>query len=155
MAGVAAILWGLMFRGVSFITGFLPGIKAFTAAVLGGIGNIVGAMFGGLLLGLIEALGPNVILRGWSWRIPFSLGIVLLLAGVAVLLLGRSTRRKGIVVVGAAIVVMGLTGVVGFTMEVPGLSQLKDVVSFTALVLVLIFKPAGLFGEQLGQEDRA
>lgn len=155
MAGVAAILWGLMFRGVSFITGFLPGIKAFTAAVLGGIGNTVGAMVGGLLLGLIEALGPNIILRGWSWRIPYALGVILLITGIAVLLAGRAIRRKGIVALGAAGVVMGLTGVSGFTVDVPGLSQLKDVVGFTALVLVLIFKPAGLFGERLGKEGRA
>ena len=50
MAGVAGTLWALLFRGVSFITGFLPGIKAFTAAVLGGIGNLGGAMAGGVLL---------------------------------------------------------------------------------------------------------
>jgi len=155
MAGVAALLWALMFRSVSFITGFLPGIKAFTAAVLGGIGNIVGAMVGGLLLGLFESLGPNVILRGLSWQIPLALGIVLLAAGIATVVGGRAVKRNGIVVLGAAAIVMGLTGVAGFTIVIPGLSQLKDVVAFTALVLVLIFRPAGLFGEQLGREDRA
>ena len=155
MAGVAALLWALMFRSVSFITGFLPGIKAFTAAVLGGIGNIVGAMVGGLLLGLFEAIGPNVVLRGLSWQIPLALGIVLLSAGVATVVGGRAMKRNGIVVLGAAAILMGLTGVAGFTIVIPGLSQLKDVVAFTALVLVLIFRPAGLFGEQLGREDRA
>ncbi|MDH3462084.1 MAG: branched-chain amino acid ABC transporter permease, partial [Acidimicrobiia bacterium] len=49
MAGVAGLLWALLFRGVDFLTGFLPGIKAFTAAVLGGIGNLPGAMLGGVL----------------------------------------------------------------------------------------------------------
>ena len=44
--------------------GFLPGIKAFTAAVLGGIGNIAGAMLGGLILGLLESIGPGLLLRG-------------------------------------------------------------------------------------------
>jgi branched-chain amino acid transport system permease protein len=155
MAGVAALLWALMFRSISFITGFLPGIKAFTAAVLGGIGNIVGAMVGGLLLGLFEAIGPNVVLRGLSWQIPLALGIVLLSAGVATVVGGRAMKRNGIVVLGAAAILMGLTGVAGFTIVIPGLSQLKDVVAFTALVLVLIFRPAGLFGEQLGREDRA
>ncbi len=155
MAGVAALLWAMLFRGVSFITGFLPGIKAFTAAVLGGIGNIVGAMVGGVLLGLFEGLGPNVVLRGLAWQIPTSLGIVLLVAGVGVVFAGRSTHRNGIVVLGASTILMGLVGVWGFTIVIPGLSQLKDVVAFTALVLVLIFKPAGLFGEQLGNEDRA
>jgi len=155
MAGVAALLWALMFRSVSFITGFLPGIKAFTAAVLGGIGNIVGAMVGGLLLGLFESIGPNVILRGLSWQIPFALGIVLLAAGIASVVGGRAVKRNGIIVLGAAAILMGLTGVAGITIVIPGLSQLKDVVGFTALVLVLIFKPAGLFGEQLGREDRA
>lgn len=104
MAGVAGLMWALLFRGVNFFTGFIPGIKAFTAAVLGGIGNMVGAMGGGVLLGLFEGVGPLLILSG--------LGI-------------------------------------------PGVSQLKDVVAFAALVLVLVFRPSGLFGERLGTEDRA
>ena len=155
MAGVAALLWALLFRGVSFITGFLPGIKAFTAAVLGGIGNIVGAMVGGILLGLFEGLGPNIVLRGLSWQIPMILGFALLVVGVIVVVGGRYLARNGLVVLGAAVILMGITGIAGFTIVIPGLSQLKDVVAFTALILVLIFKPAGLFGEQLGREDRA
>ncbi|MEE8457168.1 MAG: branched-chain amino acid ABC transporter permease [Acidimicrobiia bacterium] len=155
MAGVAALLWALLFRGVSFIMGFLPGIKAFTAAVLGGIGNIVGAMLGGILLGLFEGLGPNIVLRGLAWQVPTALAIVLILSGGLGAIVGRFIDRKGLVVLGAAAILMGLTGVVGFTIVIPGLSQLKDVVAFTALVLVLIFKPSGLFGEQLGKEDRA
>ncbi len=65
LAGAAGIFNGL-FRpqGVYFFMGFIPGIKAFTAAVLGGIGNVPGAMLGGLLLGVIEALGPNLFLEG-------------------------------------------------------------------------------------------
>lgn len=64
MAGVAGLLWALLFRGVDFLTGFLPGIKAFTAAVIGGIGNLPGAMLGGVLLGLFEGVGPLLVLDG-------------------------------------------------------------------------------------------
>lgn len=103
MAGIAGSMWAMLFRGVSFDTGFLPGIKAFTAAVLGGIGNIAGAMLGGVLLGLFEGVGPLLILDGWG---------------------------------------------------IPGVSQLKDVVAFAALVLVLVFRPSGLLGERLSSEER-
>lgn len=155
MAGVAAILWAIIFRAVTFSTGFLPGIKAFTAAVLGGIGNIVGAMVGGLLLGLFEGLGPNVVLRGLSWQIPVGAGVVLAIAGGVVVVTARTMRRNGVVVLGAASMLLGMAGILGWTIVIPGVSQLKDVVAFTALILVLIFKPSGLFGEQLGKEDRA
>ncbi len=66
MAGIAAILWALVFRQAHFYMGFVPGIKAFTAAVLGGIGSIPGAALGGLFLGLIEAVGPPLFLEGLS-----------------------------------------------------------------------------------------
>jgi branched-chain amino acid transport system permease protein len=155
MAGIAAILWGLLFRGVSYFTGFIPGIKAFTAAVLGGIGNIVGAFVGGIVLGIFEGVGPNVILRGLAWQIPLALGITFLIAGGGLLVLGRLIGRASILMLGGAAVALGITGLFGWTIVIPGLSQLKDVVAFTALVLVLIFKPSGLFGEQLGSEDRA
>lgn len=155
MAGVAALLWALLFRGVSFVTGFLPGIKAFTAAVLGGIGNIVGAMFGGILLGLFEGLGPNIVLRGLAWQIPMSLAIVLFIVGGIGVIGGHTMGKRSAVAFGAAAIAMGFVGVTGTTIVIPGLSQLKDVVAFTALILVLIFKPAGLFGEQLGRDDRA
>jgi branched-chain amino acid transport system permease protein len=104
MAGVGGILWGLLFRSVTHMTGFLPGIKAFTAAVVGGIGNMGGAMAGGVFLGSAESIAPLVILE---------------------------------------------------PLGVPGVTQLKDAIAFTVLVLVLLFKPAGLFGEKLSQEDRA
>jgi branched-chain amino acid transport system permease protein len=101
-AGAAGIFNGL-FRpaGVYYFMGFFPGIKAFTAAVLGGIGSIPGAMIGGLLLGLIESLGPNLILEG--------LGI-------------------------------------------PGANQLKDAIAFMILVMILIFRPQGIFGERLAEK---
>jgi len=56
MAGAAGVLYGMLFRQVFYFSGFVPGIKAFTAAVLGGIGSLPGAVLGGLLIGIIEAL---------------------------------------------------------------------------------------------------
>ncbi len=66
LAGATGILYVMLFNIVSFSMGFLPGIKAFTAAVLGGIGNIVGAMIGGILLGLLESIGPRLLLSGFG-----------------------------------------------------------------------------------------
>ena len=63
-AGVAGVLYAIIFHQVHFYMGFIPGLKAFTAAVLGGIGNVVGAWLGGTLLGLLESLGPNLFLSG-------------------------------------------------------------------------------------------
>lgn len=100
MAGAAGVLYGLMFRQIFFFTGFVPGIKAFTAAVLGGIGNIPGAMVGGFLLGELESVGPTLFLDG---------------------------------------------------LGVPSPNQLKDVIAFTVLVLVLIFRPQGIMGERLSR----
>ena len=65
LAGAAGVLRGVYQpQGISFFMGFVPGLKAFTAAVLGGIGNIPGAMLGGLFLGVFEGIGPNLILQG-------------------------------------------------------------------------------------------
>ena len=66
MAGVAGILWGILFRSVIHTTGFLPGIKAFSAAVVGGIGNLGGAMAGGLTLGSAESIAPLMVLEPWG-----------------------------------------------------------------------------------------
>ena len=61
LAAVAGVMWGANYSSIQFAMGFLPGLKAFSAAVLGGIGNIYGAMIGGVLLGLIEAMGAGYI----------------------------------------------------------------------------------------------
>jgi branched-chain amino acid transport system permease protein len=100
LAGAAGVLYCFMFRIVTFYMGFIPGIKAFTAAVLGGIGNPAGAMLGGLFLGIFESLGPTLFLDGLGIPAPY---------------------------------------------------QLKDVIAFTMLVMVLIFRPTGILGERLGK----
>ncbi|QKW35379.1 branched-chain amino acid ABC transporter permease [Actinomadura sp. NAK00032] len=92
MAGVAAALYFLRFEQTNYFVGFLLGIKAFTAAVLGGIGNIRGALAGGFVLGLLEMYGSSLF--GSQWR---------------------------------------------------------DVVAFTVLILVLMFRPTGILGESLQQ----
>ena len=101
LAGAAGVLYALIFRQVHFFMGFIPGLKAFTAAVLGGIGNVPGAMLGGLFLGVFESLGPSLFLEGLGIPAPY---------------------------------------------------QLKDVIAFTMLVLVLIFRPTGIMGVELSKK---
>ncbi|TDD70305.1 branched-chain amino acid ABC transporter permease [Actinomadura rubrisoli] len=92
MAGVAAALYMLRIESTDYFVGFLLGIKAFTAAVLGGIGNIRGALVGGFVLGLLETYGSSLFGSGW-----------------------------------------------------------RDVVAFSVLILVLMFRPTGILGESLQQ----
>jgi len=61
LAALAGVMWASNYGSVQHTMGFLPGLKAFTAAVFGGIGNLAGAMVGGILLGVIEALGGGYI----------------------------------------------------------------------------------------------
>ncbi|MEO8299651.1 MAG: branched-chain amino acid ABC transporter permease, partial [Burkholderiales bacterium] len=61
LAALAGVMWAANYGTVQHAMGFLPGLKAFTAAVFGGIGNLGGAMLGGVLLGLIEALGSGYL----------------------------------------------------------------------------------------------
>jgi len=70
LAGAAGVLYALMFKQVYYIMGFIPSIKAFTAAVLGGIGNVPGAMLGGIFLGIAESVGPTLFLDGLGVPAP-------------------------------------------------------------------------------------
>jgi branched-chain amino acid transport system permease protein len=79
MAGVAAMLFGLRFENTQYIIGFLPGIKAFTAAVLGGIGNLRGALIGGLVLGLVESYGGSIFGSQWLDVVAFSVLVIVLM----------------------------------------------------------------------------
>lgn len=73
LAGIAAVLFSLTFEQVQFTMGFRPGIAAFTAAVLGGIGVISGAALGGFVIGLLQAVGPPLLLTGFGVPSVFSL----------------------------------------------------------------------------------
>jgi branched-chain amino acid transport system permease protein len=92
LAGAAGALYGIFFEAVRYNIGFLPGIKAFTAAVLGGIGNIRGALVGGLLLGVLENWGATVL--GGEWKDVFAFSVlVLVLMFRPTGLLGESLGR--------------------------------------------------------------
>ncbi|MBN9620491.1 MAG: branched-chain amino acid ABC transporter permease, partial [Actinobacteria bacterium] len=78
LAGVAGFMYGIAFGGVFYTMGFTPGVKAFTAAVLGGIGNIRGAMLGGLLLGEAEVLISALPFIGATWVDVISFVVLIL-----------------------------------------------------------------------------
>ncbi len=101
LGGAAGLLYALKFTRIDPFIGFFPGIKAFTAAVLGGIGNMTGALLGGIILGLLETFAGSYL-------------------GV-------------------------------FTMGAAG-SEYKDIFAFSILILVLIFRPQGLMGKNVGQK---
>jgi len=94
-AGAAGVLYALMFKQVHFFMGFIPGIKAFTAAVLGGIGNIPGAMLGGIFLGLIESLGPSLFLDGLGIIAPYQLKDAIAFILLVLVLIFRPTGILG------------------------------------------------------------
>jgi branched-chain amino acid transport system permease protein len=101
MAGIAGVFYAFVYKQVYFFMGFTPGIKAFGAAVLGGIGNIPGAMLGGFFLGMVESVGPTLFLDGLGIPAPY---------------------------------------------------QLRDLIAFTLLIMVLIFRPQGLLGERMAKK---
>jgi len=101
LGGAAGVLYALKFTRIDPFVGFFPGLKAFTAAVLGGIGNLTGALLGGIVLGMLETFAGAYL-------------------GV-------------------------------FTMGAAG-SEYKDIFAFSILILVLIFRPQGLMGTNVGQK---
>jgi branched-chain amino acid transport system permease protein len=95
LAGAAGVLYALLFKQVKFDMGFLPGIKAFTAAVLGGIGNVNGAMLGSLFLGISESLFPNLVLDGLGLPAPYQLKDALAFIMLVAVLIFRPTGILG------------------------------------------------------------
>jgi branched-chain amino acid transport system permease protein len=93
LAGAGGLVFGLYYNFTSFLIGFTAGLRAFTAAVLGGIGNVPGAMLGGVIIGLVEALGSQVIGAAWADVIIFSI-LVLVLVFRPAGLLGRVAPNK-------------------------------------------------------------
>jgi len=93
LAGAAALIFGLYYNFTSFIIGYTAGLRAFTAAVLGGIGNVGGAMVGGILIGLIESLGGQLIAVRWTDVIIFSI-LILVLVFAPNGLFGRAAPNK-------------------------------------------------------------
>ncbi|MBM3138664.1 MAG: branched-chain amino acid ABC transporter permease [Chloroflexi bacterium] len=100
LAGVAGVLQGLWIPNIRGTMGFLPGIKAFTAAVVGGIGSVPGAMVGGFFLGLTETVGRELLSAIPGVHLP---------------------------------------------------NEWSDVIAFSLLVLVLVFRPTGIFGERVSR----
>ena len=93
LAAVASIFYGMSYVYIKPTTGAMPGIKAFTAAVFGGIGSVPGAMLGGILLGVIEQLSKTYISTLWSDAIVFSV-LVLVLVVKPTGLLGKTMNEK-------------------------------------------------------------
>jgi branched-chain amino acid transport system permease protein len=93
LAGAASVIYGLYINTVSFQMGFQNGLYAFTAAVLGGIGNIPGAVLGGLVIGLVRSLGSGYVGEEWTSPLVFVILILILVFRPAGLL-GARTREK-------------------------------------------------------------
>ncbi|MGH8686333.1 MAG: branched-chain amino acid ABC transporter permease [Burkholderiales bacterium] len=120
LAAVAGVMVGTYYGIAQYTMGSILGMKAFSAAVLGGIGNIPGAMLGGVLLGVVEALGAGYIgnltdLCSYGW--------------IASLMPQRCAGGGHFILFG---------------------SNYQDVFAFVVLILVLVIRPSGLLGERVG-----
>ena len=93
LAGVASVMGGLLFNQVTPTIGFIVGLKAFTAAVVGGIGSLPGAMLGGLLIGLAESFATGYISSTYTNLLVFALLIIVMLVRPSGLL-GRAQLQK-------------------------------------------------------------
>jgi len=93
LAGAASVIYGLTINTVSFQMGYQNGLYAFTAAVLGGIGNLPGAMLGGIVIGLVRSLGSQYVGEQWTSALVFAI-LILLLVFRPSGLLGTRTREK-------------------------------------------------------------
>src|SRR5512135_377235 len=120
LAAVAGVMVGTYYGVAQYTMGSVLGLKAFAAAVLGGIGNIPGAMLGGVLLGVVEALGAGYI------------GNLTDLCSYPVISGWIGARCAG----GGHFVLFG--------------SNYQDVFTFAVLILVLVLRPSGLLGERVG-----
>jgi branched-chain amino acid transport system permease protein len=93
LGGAASVIYGLYINTISFQMGFTNGLYAFTAAVLGGIGSIPGAVVGGLVIGLVRALTSAYVGEKWTGAVVFAILIVILVFRPEGLL-GRGTKEK-------------------------------------------------------------
>jgi branched-chain amino acid transport system permease protein len=95
LAAAAGTMAGAFYGSLWYFMGFLIGLKAFTAAVIGGIGSIPGAMLGGLILGLLESFGTMIPGVGSGWKDVFSFSVlILVLVFKPTGLLGKSEQER-------------------------------------------------------------
>jgi branched-chain amino acid transport system permease protein len=120
LAAVAGVMVGTYYGIAQYTMGSILGLKAFSAAVLGGIGNVPGAMLGGVLMGIVEALGAGYIGTYTD---------LCKISGVSDWLTQRCAHDGHFVLFG---------------------SNYQDVFAFIVLIMVLVFRPSGLLGERVG-----